>query len=117
MRLSLKSPYSVFSLIAASLIILLSVVMMRYGFRLLVAFLLAINLTTFLYYLYDKAMAGSSTWRVPEWVLHGLAFLGGSPAALASQMLLHHKTYKNNFQLIYWLIVIVQVIFVVYLSR
>ncbi len=47
--------------------------------------------------------------RVPELVLHILALLGGSPTALLSQKIFHHKTSKQSFLLIYWLIVLIQI--------
>ena len=51
----------------------------------LIAYLLALNTTTLLAYAYDKGIAGGDRQRVPERVLHGLAFFGGTPAALVGQ--------------------------------
>jgi len=70
----------------------------------LLMYLLSVNLVTFLFYAYDKWSAGGELLRVPEKVLHGLALLGGSPSALASQRLLRHKTSKSSFQMVFWLI-------------
>ena len=67
-----------------------------------------INAATLLLYGYDKAVAGRKRTRVPERVLHLLAFLGGSPAALLGQSLFRHKTVKPSFQRAFWLIVVVQ---------
>jgi uncharacterized membrane protein YsdA (DUF1294 family) len=74
----------------------------------LIAYACGINLTTFAAYLYDKSIAGGGLWRVPETVLHLLALAGGSPAALAGQLLLRHKTRKASFQAWFWCIVILQ---------
>src|SRR4051794_12491840 len=74
----------------------------------LLAYLAGINLATFGAYLYDKSIAGGTLWRVPETVLHLLALAGGSPAALAGQHLLRHKTRKPAFQAWFWAIVVLQ---------
>ena len=82
---------------------------------LLLAYLISINLITFLTYAYDKRAARKHSRRTPERTLHILALLGGSPAALLAQQLLRHKTIKRSFQLTYWAIVISQVALLVYL--
>jgi uncharacterized membrane protein YsdA (DUF1294 family) len=84
----------------------------RLQFGALMAYLAGVNLTTLGAYFYDKSVAGSAAglWRVPEAVLHLLALAGGTPAALAGQHLLRHKTRKTNFQLWFWAIVILQAV-------
>ena len=76
----------------------------------LLAYLAGVNLTTLAAYEYDKSVAGSAValWRVPEAVLHLLALAGGTPAALAGQHLLRHKTRKEGFRAWLWVIVAVQ---------
>ena len=69
-----------------------------------------INLATVALYGYDKAVAGGRSLRVPEKVLHLLAFAGGSPAALLSQTLFRHKTVKPSFRRTFWLIVGLQTV-------
>jgi uncharacterized membrane protein YsdA (DUF1294 family) len=72
---------------------------------------LTINFVLLSLYFWDKIISGKKgVVRVPELILHTLALLGASPTALLSQKLLRHKTGKKSFQLIYWLIVLVQVI-------
>jgi len=63
-----------------------------------VLYLLSINITTVSLYFFDKTIAGGKTTRVPEVVLHSLAFLGGSPMAIVSQIMFHHKTRKDLFR-------------------
>ena len=75
----------------------------------LVLYSLAINSTVGFLYLYDKIIAGTKITRVPEIILQTLSLLGGSPTALLSQKLFHHKTSKKSFQVVYWLIVLIQV--------
>ena len=83
----------------------------RWEWSVLVAFLAAINLATFFAYLYDKSVAcrESRLYRVPETVLHVMALAGGSPAAFAGQKLLHHKSSKRPFRAWFWAIVVVQI--------
>jgi uncharacterized membrane protein YsdA (DUF1294 family) len=82
----------------------------KLGAPLWVASLVAVNLATFVLYAYDKFAATSDWLRVPETALHVVALLGGTPAALAAQHLLRHKTLKRSFQSRFRLIVTVQVI-------
>lgn len=82
----------------------------RFHFISLWAFLLSMNLVSFLIYALDKLMAKLSWLRVPETLLHLLAFFGGVVGALAAQQLFWHKTTKRSFQIIFWLIFIIQVV-------
>jgi uncharacterized membrane protein YsdA (DUF1294 family) len=54
-------------------------------------------------------IAGTDKLRIPENNLHALALLGASPAGLTAQKFFRHKTLKGSFQLIYWLIVLLQI--------
>lgn len=80
------------------------------GWGLLLAWLAAVNIITFMVYRYDKAIAGGSQMRAPERILLLLAAAGGSPAAYAAMFMMRerHKTRKGSFQLAYWTIVAVQ---------
>ena len=69
------------------------------------AYLVVINLLTFLFYHSDKLRARSKGWRVSEARLHLLELLGGWPAAFCSQRILRHKISKLSYQIIFWLIV------------
>ena len=71
-----------------------------------ISFLLAVNLVTFIYFCYDKAIAGRSVYRVPESVLLWLAFFGGSPAAGLAQAILGHKTRKRSFRFRYFAVLL-----------
>jgi len=53
-------------------------------------------------YRLDKTAAQDGAWRTPETTLHILALVGGWPGALAAQRLLHHKSRKLSFQLVFW---------------
>lgn len=71
------------------------------------AVLLAMSAATVLTYWWDKRRAQAGTRRVPEKVLHLLAFLGGWPGAWWAQRRLRHKTQKTPFLVVYWLLVAV----------
>lgn len=72
-------------------------------------YLLAINALTFAIYWQDKRAAKKpGAARVPEAMLLGLGFAGGTLAALAAQQILRHKTRKTSFQVKFWLITLVQ---------
>ena len=84
----------------------------RWAVHPLIAYLLAINVATFLGYAYDKWASTRERLRLPERSLHLLAAFGGSPAALAGQQLFRHKIRKRPFQIRFWLTVAVQVLVV-----
>ena len=64
----------------------------------LLLFLLAINLLTFLLYGIDKWKAKRARWRIPESVLLGMAAFGGSVGALLGMRVWHHKTQHKKFR-------------------
>jgi uncharacterized membrane protein YsdA (DUF1294 family) len=94
--------------------VLFGVLFMLFVFRLklhpLAAYLAAVNLGTFLLYGIDKLCAVRYWQRVPELLLHFLALAGGSPGALFGQQVYNHKHAKLKFILLYWLIVILQLL-------
>ena len=73
------------------------------------AYIATINVVGFMMYGLDKFLAKRSWLRVPESLLHILAFAGATPAAIAAQQLFWHKTTKRSFQVMFWLIALVQV--------
>ena len=81
------------------------------------AYLLSINSATFLLYGYDKFISKGDRLRVPELNLHALELLGGTPMALVAQRFFRHKTIKSSFQLFYWIIIVVQIGLVIFLTR
>ena len=66
--------------------------------KLLVYYLVAVNVVTFIVYGLDKWKARRGRWRIPESALLWLAVLGGSPAALLAMWLFRHKTKHNKFR-------------------
>jgi len=72
------------------------------------AYIATINAVGFMMYALDKFLAKRSWLRVPESLLHLLAFAGATPAAILAQQLFWHKTTKRRFQVMFWLIALVQ---------
>ena len=72
------------------------------------AYLVGINVITFLFYGYDKRQSLKNTGRIPEITLHLLALLGGTPGALLGQLAFRHKTKKLSFRIVFFAIVLIQ---------
>ena len=64
----------------------------------LIYYLLAVNVLTFIVYGVDKWKAQRGRWRVPETTLLGLTALGGSVGAWLAMQLFRHKTQKKKFR-------------------
>ncbi len=79
-----------------------------YEFPPVLAYLIAINICTSLYYALDKLCARLHYFRIPEMTLHVLTLLGGTPAAWLSQRYLRHKSIKEAFRFGFYLIVTLQ---------
>jgi uncharacterized membrane protein YsdA (DUF1294 family) len=81
------------------------------------AYLIIINAITFLAYAWDRFAASYGWWRIMKFTLHTLDFIGGWPAALIVQYLLNHKTGNFCFQLIFWLMGILCVSAIVFVTH
>ena len=66
--------------------------------RIVILYLIAINVVTFLLYGIDKFKAQRSKWRIPESVLLGLAVIGGSVGAWLGMIVWRHKTQHKKFK-------------------
>lgn len=106
-------PVYCFGLATFALTIALAAIIWWYCFDVLLSWLIAITLVTFLAYGYDKAIAGSKWTRVPEKVLLALTFAGGTIGALVGMQLFHHKTAKAGFRLKFWLVAIAPIVLIV----
>ena len=80
--------------------------------KILIIYLIAINVVTFFVYGIDKWKAKRSKWRVSEAALLVLAALGGSIGAWLGMKVWHHKTMHKKFKYGIPLIFAVQVSFV-----
>ena len=81
---------------------------------LLLYYLIAINVVTFIVYGIDKLKAKKQAWRIPESVLIMLAVIGGSIGAWLGMKVFHHKTLHNKFRYGVPIILFLQVALVLY---
>lgn len=98
-------------LMLAGIVVLAAVIGLIYvGLDWRLAALLGVNLATFGFYGYDKRQAIVQGHRVPEFVLHVLTLLGGTPAAFAAQLTFRHKTRDKPFRVVFFVIIALQVV-------
>ena len=83
--------------------------------RLILYYIGAINLITFLLYGIDKIKSKRGAWRIPEAKLLLLAAIGGSVGAIIGMHLFRHKTLHKKFKYGLPLILLIQVVLVVWL--
>ena len=76
-----------------------------------------INIITFFVYGLDKLKAVNHWWRIPEWVLLGLAVAGGSVGAYLGMQVFRHKTLKPLFRFGVPVILLVQAAVVFVMKR
>jgi uncharacterized membrane protein YsdA (DUF1294 family) len=101
-------------LVGAGLAALVGLVAWKLGAGRLASYAIGVNVATFALYDWDKWAAKGQRTRIPELVLHIFALIGGSPGALAGQIVFNHKTSDRKFQLVFVAIVVVQVVVVVW---
>jgi len=101
-------PIIVIFLIAALLGLLLYFTELKF----LYSYLISVNVITFLFYGYDKHQAKKFGIRIPEIVLYLMALMGGSPGSLLGQLTFRHKTRKMKFVIVFWVILVMQVILI-----
>lgn len=77
--------------------------------KIVLIYLVVINVVTFVVYGIDKYKAVRSKWRIPENTLIGLAVVGGSIGAWMGMKFWHHKTLHAKFRFGIPLILIAQV--------
>lgn len=77
---------------------------------LVVAYLAVVNFLTFILFSQDKRAAIAGRRRIPERTLLGLAAVGGSLGAVAAQQMLRHKTRKQPFRTLLYLILAAQIV-------
>ena len=78
--------------------------------RILVVYLLAINLLAFILYGIDKKRARKREWRISEKTLIGIAVIGGCVGAILGMHIFHHKTRHWYFRYGLPSILIIQVL-------
>jgi len=76
----------------------------------IVGFYLLMGIITYIFYAVDKSAAIHNRWRISENTLHLLSLVGGWSGALLAQIILHHKSSKESFQVIYWITVFLNLV-------
>jgi uncharacterized membrane protein YsdA (DUF1294 family) len=77
--------------------------------KILIYYLLIVNIVTLILYGIDKWKAKHNLWRISEPTLLAFAALGGSVGALAAMKLFHHKTKHKKFYIGVPVILIMQI--------
>lgn len=75
------------------------------------------SVITFCAYGLDKYKAQKGLWRISEKTLHILELYCGWPGALLAQRLLRHKSYKKSFRIVFWAMVVLNILFLVAIER
>jgi uncharacterized membrane protein YsdA (DUF1294 family) len=73
--------------------------------QLILSYLVIISTLTATLNWQDKRSAEKQGWRISEKSLHLCEFLAGWPTAYIAQQILHHKTSKRSYRIVYWCIV------------
>lgn len=69
------------------------------------------SLITFRLYADDKSRAQQGRWRRQENTLHLCELMGGWLGAFVAQQKLHHKSSKVSYQVVFWVIAILHIVF------
>lgn len=100
-----KTPASL--LFCAAYFLLLSVALILVdGPAILLAVYAVMSLLTYLVYGFDKRAAQKGRSRISEKTLHLLSLFCGWPGALLAQHRLRHKTVKQPFKAIFWIMIL-----------
>lgn len=85
--------------------------------RVLVLYLLVINVVTFIFFLIDKVRAIKGKFRIKILTLLMLAFIGGSIGGLIAMKIFNHKIKKDYFSVGLPFIIIAQIFIIFYLMN
>ena len=83
--------------------------------NILLIYLLAANIVTFVVFGIDKYKAKRGLWRIPEASLLTMAVIGGSIGAWLGTKVWHHKTLHKKFKYGIPLIIALQAALAIYL--
>ena len=75
-------------------------------------YILAISTFSFLLFGFDKRSATRGGYRISEFVLLLLSFLGGSVGSLLGILIFRHKTSKTSFKIKFGLILLAQILII-----
>ena len=83
--------------------------------KLILIYLVAVNVVTFFLYGIDKWKAKRSKWRIPEATLLGMAVIGGSIGAWLGMRVWRHKTMHKKFQFCIPVIILLQIALIIWI--
>ena len=83
----------------------------------LLYYLAIINIITFIVYGIDKLKAKKGEWRIQEATLLLPAIIGGGIGAWCGVKVWHHKTLHKKFRYGIPLIIAIQIVIIIYLSK
>ena len=81
--------------------------------KILLIYLITVNLVAFIMYGVDKSKAIKGKWRISEYSLIAAAVIGGSVGAIAGMKVFHHKTKKIKFYFGLPAILVFQIVFII----
>ena len=87
------------------------------SYKLLIVYLLVINIVTLILFAVDKIAAIEHRSRIRIVTLLGLAFIGGSAGALVAMYVFHHKTKQDYFSVGVPLIILMQMVVLFFLMN
>lgn len=85
--------------------------------KILIIYIILINIITFSVFGIDKLKAIKDKWRIPEKALFLLSIVGGSVGGLLGMYTFRHKTQKPAFKFGIPVILIVQIILIYFIIR
>lgn len=77
-------------------------------YKIIIIYLIAINIIGIIVNIADKQKAKRGKWRVPEATLWAIALLGGSVGSYATMKTIRHKTKHKSFMIGFPLIIVFQ---------
>lgn len=86
-------------------------------YYIIATYLIVINIVAFSLMGIDKSKAKRKVWRIPEKTLFLSASIGGSVGAIIGMYFFHHKTRHWYFKLGMPVILIIQILLIITVSR
>ena len=112
----MKSPTRIFFIVAIILTLIFGALLIwATNLHFYWTWVLTLSVVTFLLYGYDKLQAKLGGLRIPEIVLHALAFLGGFLGGWLGRQVFRHKTRKKIFTVVLTISTILHLVIIYYL--
>ncbi len=80
-------------------------------------YLAFINIIAFFICCLDKHLARVNAWRISEKLLFTVSLIGGALGMYIAMRIIHHKTLHKRFMIGLPIIIILQVLFFLFLTR